>query len=82
MKAIDGQLPCVATTPPTILTLLPKFTVPHAAWFCFILIELLIKKCSKIINQKFFFQKTNLKSRLHLVLQLLEKFYKKEWQLI
>ena len=47
MKAIDGQLPFVATTPPTIFTLLSKFTVPHAAWFCFILIELFIKFAHK-----------------------------------
>jgi hypothetical protein len=66
MKAIDGQLPCVATTPPTIFTLLPKFTVPHAACFCFF--NRIIYKINK--KSKSNFQKTNLKSRLQLLLRL------------
>ena len=50
MKAIDGQLPCVATTPPTILTLLPKLTVPHAACFCFFN-RIILKNAHKLSNK-------------------------------
>jgi len=42
-------------------------TVPHAAWFCFILIELFIKNAQQIINQ---IKLANLKSWLQLLLRL------------
>jgi hypothetical protein len=53
------------------LTLLPKFTVPHAAWFIFYLIELFIKL---LIKSKFETPKNKLEESVALGVAAIETF--------